>query len=169
LSFEPQPAPSAPAARVEAVYPSAETLPENQLRLYVWFSAPMRKRQVADGVRLIDVGSGEPVELPFVEVVDGLWDPSGHRLTLFFHPGRLKRGVGPRLALGPPLRQGRRYRLEIDAALRDGRGRSLASGCTKSFSVGPPDLRSPEAAHGSRPPGRTQVDLPFTVAAPKTG
>ena len=146
LRFEPAAASSVPATRVEAVYPSAETLPENQLRLYVWFSAPMRQRQVADGVRLIDAGSGEPVELPFVEVVDGLWDPSGRRLTLFFHPGRVKRGVGPRHALGPPLRQGHRYRLEIDAGLRDAAGRPLAAGHTKSFAVGPPDRQSPSPA-----------------------
>ena len=143
LRFAPSPA-SVPAVRVEAVYPSAEILPENLLRLYVWFSAPMRRRGVAEGIRLVDVEAGTPVELPFVEIADGLWDPSGRRLTLFFHPGRIKRGVGPRLALGPPLRQGRRYRLEIDAALPDARGRPLAAGHAKSFVVGRPDRRSPE-------------------------
>lgn len=143
LVFEPEVVQSAPATRVEAIYPSAKVLPENQLRLYVWFSAPMRRRRIADGIRLLDTGSGEAVQLPFVEVADGLWDPSGRRLTLFFHPGRVKRGVGPRLALGPPLLEGRRYRLEIDAALRDAYGRPLASGHAKSFTVGPADRRLP--------------------------
>jgi hypothetical protein len=162
LRFEPPSSADGPATRVVAVYPSAEVLPENQLRLYVWFSAPMRRRRVVDGVRLVDVESGAPVELPFVEVADGLWDPSGRRLTLFFHPGRVKRGVGPRLALGPPLRQGRSYRLEIDAALRDARGRPLAAGHSKSFFAGPPDRRSPEPATW-RLAAPASVDDPLVV------
>lgn len=143
LGFEPLPA-GGPATRVEAVFPSADVLPENQLRLYVWFSAPMRRRQIAEGIRVIDVEAGAAVELPFVEIADGLWDPSGRRLTLFLHPGRIKRGVGPGRALGPPLRQGRRYRLEIDAQLPDARGRPLAGGHVKEFAAGPPDRRSPD-------------------------
>ena len=144
LRFVPPSPAGAPATRVAAVYPSAAVLPENQLRLYVWFSAPMRRRGIAEGIRLRELASGEPVELAFVEVADGLWDPSGRRLTLFFHPGRVKRGVGPRRAMGPPLRQGGRYRLEIDAGLRDAAGRPLAAAHVKTFSVGPPDRRSPE-------------------------
>ena len=38
-----------------------------------------------------------------------------HRLTLLFHPGRVKRGVGPNEALGPPLRSGETFRLVVDA------------------------------------------------------
>jgi hypothetical protein len=159
LRFEPAEEPGRPATRVEAVYPSAEVLPENQLRLYVWFSAPMRRRGIADGVRLIDEGSGEAVELSCVEVVNGLWDPSGRRLTLFFHPGRVKRGVGPHRVLGPPLREGGRYRLEIDAGLRDARGRPLAGGHVKRFAVGPPDRQSPD-------PGGWRLSAPATAEDP---
>jgi hypothetical protein len=159
LDFEPAAADGLPATRVEAVYPSAEILPENQLRLYIWFSAPMRRRRVADGIRLIDVTSGEAVELPFVEFADGLWDPSGRRLTLFFHPGRVKRGVGPRLALGPPLSQGGSYRLEIAASLRDACGRPLAAGHTKSFAVGPADRQSPD-------PAEWRLSAPATAREP---
>ena len=165
ISFTPLPPERSPPTRVEAIYPSAEVLPENQLRLYVWFSAPMRRRAVADAVRLVDEASGERVEMPFVEVPDGLWDPSGRRLTLFFHPGRVKRGVGPRLALGPPLRAGNRYRLEIGAGLRDAVGRPLAADHVKSFAVGPPDRRRPDPSTWSlsAPPmatGALVVDFP---------
>lgn len=167
LRFEPSPPPSGPATRVEAVYPSADLLPENLLRLYVWFSAPMRRRGIVDGIRLVDLESGAPVGLPFVEVADGLWDPSGRRLTLFFHPGRLKRGVGPRRALGPPLRSGGRYRLEIDGALRDAAGRPLAAGHAKLFSVGPADRRSPEPASWRlTPPAATAEPLRIEFPEP---
>ena len=154
VRFAPPPAGGA-ATRVEAVYPSADVLPENQLRLYVWFSAPMRRRGIGEGIRLVDAESGEEVGEPFVEIADGLWDPSGRRLTVFFHPGRVKRGVGPRLAMGPPIRQGGRYRLEIDASLRDATGGTLAAGHAKAFSVGPPDRRSPRPSDWrlAPPPG----------------
>ncbi len=166
LYFEPAAEVSAVATRVEAVYPSADILPENLLRLYVWFSAPMRRRWIPDGIKLIDSSSGDVVELPFVEVPDGLWDPLARRLTLFFHPGRVKRGVGPRLALGPPLREGRRYRLEIDTTLRDAHGRALAAGHVKSFAVGPPDRRSPRSATWRLAVPKTQRD-PLVVDFPE--
>lgn len=166
LRFEPQAA-SAPPTRVEAVYPSAAVLPENLLRLYVWFTAPMGRRQASQGVRLVEVATGEPLELPFVEIPDGLWDPTGRRLTLFLHPGRVKRGVGPRLALGPVLREGREYRLEVDRSLRDARGRQLAAGHSQSFTVGPPDSGSPRPeAWRLRPPAAPTGALSVELAEP---
>lgn len=50
---------------------------------------------------------------------DGLWDPEGRRLTLFLHPGRIKRGVAMHEALGLALRPGRRYRLVVDREAED--------------------------------------------------
>lgn len=132
-----------PPTIVEAVYPSAGIVPENLLRLYIQFSAPMRRRGVAEHVRLLD-DRGNEVELPFVEVPDGLWDPADRRLTLFVHPGRVKRGVGPNLALGPPLESGRTYRLVVDEALRDARGRPLGRRFEHEVVVGPADRESPD-------------------------
>ncbi|HXV78103.1 MAG TPA: hypothetical protein VD788_17465, partial [Candidatus Polarisedimenticolaceae bacterium] len=107
----PEPAERA-APRVVVVYPSATELPENLLRVYVHFSEPVFPKDVHDQVRLFDAG-GEPVELPFVEIEGGLWDPARRRLTLFLHPGRIKRGVAPNTELGPPLRAGESFRLAV--------------------------------------------------------
>jgi hypothetical protein len=133
------------AARVAAVYPSAAELPENLLRLYVHFTTPMRARDVHRYVHLYDA-EGDEVELPFVEVRQGLWDPAQTRLTLLFHPGRVKRGVGPNLVMGPPLREGEDYRLVIEAAFPDATGEPLAAGFEKSIHVAAPDRRSPDPA-----------------------
>lgn len=145
LVLELPPPPGRPAPRVEAVYPTAAEVPANLLRLYVHFSTPMRTKGVERFVRLVD-GSGAEVPLPFVEVEHGLWDPAARRLTLFFHPGRIKRGVGPHLALGPPLEEGRTYRLVIDAGLADAGGRPLAGGFEKELRAGPADRSSPDPA-----------------------
>ncbi len=127
---------------VENVYPTATELPENLLRVYVHFSAPMRTKDVHQHVRLYD-SSGQEVPLPFVEIEHGLWDPMNRRLTLFFHPGRIKRGVAPNLELGPPLRQGEIFRLVIDPELTDARGYPLREGFEKEIRVGPADRESP--------------------------
>jgi hypothetical protein len=84
------------------------------------------------------------VPLPFVEIETGLWDSEGRRLTLFFHPGRVKRGVGPNLALGPPLRAGGVYRLVVDRAMKDERGYELEASFEKELRVGPPDRAAPD-------------------------
>lgn len=134
-----------PATRVVAVYPSGEVLPQNLLRLYLQFSAPMGRGGAGRHIRLLDE-SGAAVEAPFVAPERELWSPDRTRLTLFFDPGRIKRGVGPNLEVGPPLEQGRSYTLVIDPALSDARGAPLVRGHAKRFSVGPPDREQPRTA-----------------------
>jgi hypothetical protein len=126
---------------VTALFPSAETLPANTLRLYVHFSQPMETQDAAAHVRLLDA-DGRAIELPFVEVEPGLWDPQQRRLTLIFHPGRLKRGVGTGEAMGPPLVEGRRYRIVVSDA-PDARGMPMAAALEREIRVGPADRTSP--------------------------
>ncbi|MEM8994278.1 MAG: hypothetical protein AAGF23_05745, partial [Acidobacteriota bacterium] len=129
-------------ARVLSVTPSGE-VPANLLRLYVHFSEPMSARHVLDHVRLLDP-SGRPVDDAFVEVPGGLWDPRLTRLTLFVHPGRVKRGVGPNQASGPVFETGGRYRLRVEASAKDAAGRALGEAHEATLLVGPPDRRSPD-------------------------
>lgn len=111
--------------RVTAIRPAGE-VPANLLRMYVHFSAPMDPRGIVDHVRLLDA-DGRALPLAFVEIDDGLWDAERRRLTLLLHPGRIKQGVGPNRALGPPLREGARYTLVIDGAARDADGFPLGA------------------------------------------
>ncbi len=48
--------PPAPETRVEAVYPSSDELPENLLRFYIQFSAPMRQGESYRFVHLVAIG-----------------------------------------------------------------------------------------------------------------
>ena len=129
--------------RVVAVFPSASEVPVNLLRLYVHFSHPIWAKDVSKRIHLLDAEDRE-VPLPFVEIETGLWDSEGKRLTLFFHPGRVKRGVGPNLALGPPLVEGGHYRLLIDGEMRDDRGYELEGPFESEFRVGAADRTSPD-------------------------
>ncbi len=135
---------SAAPTRVVQVYPTAPIVPMNLLKMYVHFSAPMRFGEAYQHVRLRDA-SGEVVPDAILEVLEELWDPERRRLTLLFDPGRIKRDLEPNLTLGLPLRDGESYVLEIDEGWRDGSGRPLAEGFSKTFSVGAADRVSPDA------------------------
>jgi hypothetical protein len=125
------------AAKITAVYPSADVLPENQLRFYVHFSAPMSRGEAYSHLKLLKE-DGEPVDLPFLEIGEELWDTSGKRLTLLIDPGRIKRGLKPREESGPVLEDGHKYTLVITAGWRDESGQPLAADFTKKFAAGPP-------------------------------
>src|SRR4029077_16843257 len=87
---------------VTHVYPTATALPENQLKFYIHFSAPMGRGEAYEHVHLLDA-KGRRDDLPFLELAEELWDASGKRLTLLIDPGRIKRGLKPREDLGPVL------------------------------------------------------------------
>jgi hypothetical protein len=132
------PAPPRPApAKVVAVYPSAAVLPDNQLRFYLHFSAPMRRGEAYEHIRLLKE-NGQPVNRPFLEIGEELWDDSSMRLTLLFDPGRVKRGLSPRELLGPVLESGGKYTLVIDRGWHDASGQALAAEFRKEFAAGPP-------------------------------
>src|SRR5207247_1852853 len=58
---------------VTHIYPTAEVLPENLLKFYLHFSAPMSRGHIYDHIQLRDE-SGKPVELPFLEIDEELWN-----------------------------------------------------------------------------------------------
>ena len=130
-------APRGEPTRVVAVYPSADTLPENQLRFYLHFSAPMSRGEVYQRVRLLDE-RGRPVAFPFLEIGEELWDRTGTRITLLIDPGRIKRGLRPREEDGPVLEAGKKYSLVIDKRWKDATGQPLAENFEKRFSAGEP-------------------------------
>ncbi|HEV2949992.1 MAG TPA: hypothetical protein VGX70_21625, partial [Gemmataceae bacterium] len=54
---------SNPTTKVEYVYPSAEVLPENQLKFYIHFSAPMSKGEAYQHVHLMRDEAGEAKDI----------------------------------------------------------------------------------------------------------
>jgi hypothetical protein len=157
--------PGGDSPRVVAVFPSGTTLPANTLRMYVHFSQGMNARQVHDHIRLLDA-QGAVVPLAFVEVAHGLWNAAATRLTLFFHPGRVKRGVAPGDGLGPVLSAGRSYRLVIDGTLTNAAGRPLGADFSHAFTAADDDRVSPDAARVGIAPPRNAADA-LLVALPE--
>ena len=127
---------------VAAIYPAVDVLPENVLKFYVLFSAPMSGGQIYEHIHLRNA-AGEPVELPFLEIDEELWDRSMTRLTLFLDPGRIKRGVQPLEEIGPALQPGKSFTLTISRAWRDANGAPLKADFKKAFKVAAADREPP--------------------------
>ena len=142
--FDGPPAATNPLTRVDRIYPSTDVLPSNALRLYVYFSAPMSRGEAWLHIHLVDADTNQPVEIPFLELEQELWDQNNQRLTVLFDPGRIKRGLVPTTTIGPAIVEGKHYKLVIDREWHDARGVSLVEGFEKSFLGGPSDRVPPE-------------------------
>lgn len=132
-----------PTTAITQVYPSADVLPENLLKFYLHFSAPMNGGHIYEHIRLLN-SAGRPVELPFLEIDEELWNPEMTRLTLFIDPGRIKREVKPLEDIGPALEAGKTYTLVIDKAWQDGKGAPMKATFRKEFKVSAPDRTPPD-------------------------
>jgi hypothetical protein len=129
-----------PTTVVSATYPTAEVVPENQLRLYVHFSGPMGRKGGLEYIHLLD-DAGKEVKDPFLPLDAEFWNDDRTRYTVFFDPGRVKKGVRPNEEMGRSLTPGRSYTLVIDRAWPDGKGLPLKETYRRAFRVGPPDER----------------------------
>jgi hypothetical protein len=147
---------------VTAVHPTASVLPENLLKFYLHFSAPMSRGQVYEHIQLLDE-AGAAVELPFLELEQELWNPDQTRLTIILDPGRIKRGLRPLLESGPALSAGQRHTLVIDRNWHDSRGHSLQAPYKKTFFVTPPDRETPDPARWKVIPPARQTREPLVV------
>ena len=127
---------------VEQIYPTADVLPENQLKFYLHFSAPMSRGEAYLRVHLLDE-TRKRINLPFLELDQELWDPSGRRLTIFFDPARVKRGLLPHEETGVPIEDGKSYTLVVEKEWQDARGKALGQGFMKPFRVDPADREPP--------------------------
>lgn len=130
------------ATTVTRIYPSADRLPENLLKFYIYFSAPMRGGDVYERIRLVE-SDGKEVEGAFVETSPELWDPDMRRVTVICHPGRIKRGLELHDRVGPPLVAGRSYRLVVGRMI-DATGRPLAIDRTRFFEAAEADRAVPK-------------------------
>jgi len=137
------PGPTGPETAVTRVSPSGDVLPANLLKFYIEFSAPMSRGEAYANLRLLD-DRGKPLDLPFLELGEELWDPRGVRFTLLFDPGRIKTGLKPREEQGPILEAGKAYTLVVGRDWRDAAGRPLKADFRKAFRAGPPDASPPD-------------------------
>ena len=163
--FDGTPRRNTPSARVERVYPTADILPSNQLRLYIYFSASMSRGEAGQHIHMLDEhGKVLPgVFLPGEE----LWDPSFQRLTMTLDPGRIKRGLTSNEKMGPPIVEGKRYVLVIDRDWPDARGVRMLEGFRKAFRGGPADRNPPNPKQWKITAPAVGTSEPITLRFPE--
>ena len=161
------PAPdTTPKTIVSQVFPTAEVVPENQLRLYIHFSEPMGMRGGLDFIHLLDE-SGKEVKDAFLPLDAEFWNDDRTRYTVFFDPGRQKRGIAPIAAMGRSLTAGKSYTLVVDAEWRDGHGLPLKQGFRRTFKAGPPDERPLDPKTWKIATPAAGSSTPLTIAFPE--
>lgn len=141
LRFE-IPKPVYPVTKLVAIYPLQDTVPENLLKMYLHFSAPM---SVGNSYQHLRWGNaqGDTLVLPFLELEPELWNEDRTRLTLWLDPGRVKRDLVPNQLLGAPLVAGEDYTLAVDKNWNDIHGNPLDSDFMISIRVGVADRERP--------------------------
>lgn len=122
--------------QVVAVYPLADTVPENLLKFYIEFSEPMQTGSALDHVFLLD-RNRDTLQRIFLDLKPELWDPADKVLTVWIDPGRIKRDLVLNKELGNPLHNQQAYELVISGKWKDRRGLSLQKNISKKFVVGP--------------------------------
>ena len=155
-----------PKTVVAEVYPTADVVPENQLRFYIHFSAPMGSRGGLDFIHLLD-DAGQEVKDPFLPLDAEFWNDDRTRYTVFFDPGRQKRGIAPIADMGRSLTAGKSYTLVIDAEWRDGNGLPLKQVYRRAFKAGPPDEKPLDPATWKIAAPAAGTDAPLTIAFPE--
>lgn len=152
---------------VARVYPTKDELPENQLKFYLHFSAPMSVGEAYEHVRLLRE-DGTADETAFLELPQELWDRDGKRFTLFLDPGRVKRGLKPREDVGPILEAGKRYTLTIDRSWKDAEGNPLKESYRKTFRVLPLDETQPDPKTWKLDAPAADTTTPLVMTSPKS-
>jgi hypothetical protein len=140
--------------RVVKIYPSADVLPANHLRFYIYFDRPMRGgKELFKHLAILD-DKGKEIEEPWL--VDEIWDEANNCLILFIHPGRIKWGVELRELMGPVLHEKRSYSLVVRGAWTDLEGNKIGTDTIKKFRTTPED--------------RVRIELAdWKLTAPKAG
>ncbi len=140
------------APKVVKIYPTAEVLPANHLKFYIYFDRPMRGGvDIFNKVFLID-DKGNVLSDPWLD--DEIWDEENNCLIIYIHPGRIKWGVELRELLGPVLFEKRNYSLVIRGELTDLEGNKIGKDVVKKFRTTPED--------------RVRIDLSqWKLSAPK--
>jgi hypothetical protein len=158
--------PPGPPTTIAGMFPTANRLPENTLRFYIHFSSPMRRGDIYQHFKLIR-DDGVEVKRPFLELDEELWSLDGLRVTMLFHPGRVKRGLVPREEEGPILEEGRSYTFVISGKWEDMSGQPLGADLRKTFTAGPPDDQVVDPENWTLMSPRAGSDSPLIIRLAK--
>lgn len=138
------------------IYPTVDVVPENILRIYVYFPRPMAEEFDSEHISLLDERGVKQTGV-FLENREDLWSPDRRRLTLFFNPGRVKTGLNAHRVLGRALQPEHNYTIKVSGALKDVDGCALGQDVEYTFHVEPADFQTPA-------PGGWALEVPVKMS-----
>lgn len=154
-----------PPPQLTEIYPRSKQLPANLLKFYLYFDQPMREgREIFDLIHIED-DSGKRVHAPWRRLE--LWNEDATRLTLWIHPGRIKRGVNLREQLGPVLVPGKHYTLVIEKSIRSAKGIPCQKDFRHTFFTLAEDHERPSPQAWKRHSAIAGTRLPLEVESPE--
>jgi hypothetical protein len=158
---------AAPTTSVDRIYPSSEVVPENLLRVYIHFTAPMGRKGGLGYLKLLD-REGKEVEGAFLPLDTEFWNGDRTRFTAFLDPGRVKRGLLPNRQVGRSLELGHTYTLVVSREWPDAQGLPLKADYRHALRSGPADEKplEPTSRWRLHVPKVGSTD-PLTVALPE--
>jgi hypothetical protein len=156
-----------PTTVVTRVYPTASAVPENVLRMYVEFSAPMGRKSGIEYIKLLD-HAGKEIPGAVLPLDYEFWSPDHRRFTVFFDPGRVKDGILPNREMGRAFTPGQTVTLLISREWPDEHGLPLKEDHRRTFEVLPAQTEplSPADWRIAPPPSATRQPLVVTFPAP---
>ncbi|MFO0966228.1 MAG: hypothetical protein U0793_11680 [Gemmataceae bacterium] len=152
--------------KVVKILPSADVLPANHLRFYIYFDRPMRGgAELFKHIAILDE-KGKEIEEPWL--VDEIWDEEHNCLILFIHPGRIKWGVELRDLMGPVLHEKRSYTLVVRGEWTDLEGNKIGKDTIKKFRTTPEDRVRIELSDWKLAAPKAGTREPLTLTMPKS-
>jgi hypothetical protein len=152
--------------KVVKIYPTADVLPANHLKFYIYFDRPMRGgKELFKQILLVD-DKGKEITDPWL--IDEIWDEENNCLIIYIHPGRIKWGVFLRELLGPVLFEKREYSLVIRGSLTDIGGNKIGSDVVKKFRTTPEDRVRIDVSAWKLTAPKAQSREPLRLTLPKS-
>ncbi|MEM6317927.1 MAG: hypothetical protein AAF960_09665 [Bacteroidota bacterium] len=162
FTFTPTPQKNYPLTTITNIFPTKAELPENLLKIYLHFSAPMSDVNAYQYLQMTDE-QGNSMKQPFLELTPMLWNENRTRLTLWLDPGRVKRALLRHQKLGAPLIEGKNYSLHISRDWKDANGYPLANNFTKEIKVVAADRTAPNPERWTIEPPKVQTKNPLLI------
>ncbi len=155
------------APSLVAIYPSADTVPENLLKIYLQFSSPMREGEAMRHIALLN-SKRDTLEGVFLDLQPELWNKDRTVLTVWLDPGRIKRELAPNLQMGNPLQNGESYSIAVSDHWKDVQGLTLRQPYSRKFFVGPRDSLSPQHREWKMEIPAKQTIQPVKISFPES-
>jgi hypothetical protein len=156
-----------PTTVVARVYPTGNAVPENVLRMYIEFSAPMGRKSGVEYLKLLD-HDGREIPGAVLPLDYEFWSPDHRRFTVFFDPGRVKQGILPNREMGRAFTPGKTVTLVISKDWLDEHGLPLKAEHRRTFEVLPADTQplDPQQWRLSAPAASGRSPLVVTFPKP---